>query len=77
MPVGAPPQAPEPKGAARRATIAFALVGLDATAAERHRDRMRAGHEPAAPEVSGLASHSDAGQRVFSHNYRRFSAARF
>jgi hypothetical protein len=38
---------------------------------------MRAGDEPAPPEIAGFASDGDAGQRVFSHNYRRFSAARF
>src|SRR5262249_55588772 len=34
--VRTPPQPPEPEAAARRAAIAFALVGLDSAASERH-----------------------------------------
>ena len=45
--VGPPPQPHRPKSAARGATIAFALVGLDAAVAERHRHPQCAGPQHA------------------------------
>ena len=43
MAIGAPPQLSWPEGALGGAAVAFALVGLDAAAAERHRHPQRAG----------------------------------
>lgn len=47
QPIRPPPQPQRPKGAARRAAIAFALVGSDAAAPERDRHAPGAGAEPA------------------------------
>src|SRR6202021_325179 len=59
MAVGPPPQSPWPEGAFRCSVIAFALVGLDAAASERHRHRSPSGREPAAAGVAGGGANSD------------------
>jgi hypothetical protein len=48
MLVRTPPKSPEPKIAARRAAIAFTLVGLDAAAPECHRQGEHSCYEPTA-----------------------------
>jgi len=56
MTIGTPPQAAGPKHAARRAAVAFALVGKDPATPERDRNRTIANHEPTPVRVarSGL-----------------------
>ena len=63
MAVGAPPQLPWPEGAFRGSAVAFALVGPDAAAPERHRDRSPTGRQPAAAGVAGGGADSDRGKR--------------
>lgn len=58
MAVGAPPQLPGAEGAAGRPAVAFALVGEDASAAERHRH----GQPSAVVATTGVAcdcTHAD------------------
>lgn len=56
MTIGAPPKAARPERAARRAAIAFVLVGANPPAPQRDRDRAIANHEPTPVRVacSGL-----------------------
>ena len=52
-PVGAPPQPPQLETAPRRAAIALALVGPDAAAAKRNRQRKPPRDQPAAAALGG------------------------
>ena len=52
MTIGTPPQAARPKHAARRAAVAFALVGKDPATPERDRNRTIANHEPTPVRVA-------------------------
>jgi hypothetical protein len=52
MTIGTPPQAARPKHAARRAAIAFVLVGDNPPAPQRDRDRAIADHEPTPVRVA-------------------------
>ena len=55
--VGPPPQPHQPKPAARRCAVAFALVGQDAAAAERHRQCQRPGDQPSFGPVARPGPH--------------------
>src|SRR6185312_4410473 len=72
MTVGTPPELPRMKRAARRAAIAFALVGADTAASKRYRNGESASGEPALPGISGPWPNPDQGSRpiwcvVISH----------
>src|SRR5262245_6609308 len=55
--IGAPPKPVQPEAAPRRAAVTFALVGLDAAAAERDRQRQRSRDQPAARTMARLCPH--------------------
>ena len=63
MTIGTPPQSAQPKHAARRAAIAFALVGADPATPERDRDRAIADHEPAPVRVASSGLNRDCPNR--------------
>ena len=63
--VGAPPHPAQPERAARRAAIAFALVGPDAAAPERDRERERSGQQPAAAALAWPGLDPQAMERNF------------
>src|SRR5215831_733959 len=60
--IGAPPDPLQAKSSARRRPIALALIGGDAAASERHRDRERACRQPAAPVVPWAAAYAQNGK---------------
>ena len=63
--VGSPPQPPESERAARRTAIAFALIGFNAAAPKRNRERKRSCDQPTAAAVSRLGTHADGSKRGF------------
>ena len=65
--VGAPPQPNRAKAAGRRAAVAFALVGLDAGAAERDRYGNRTRGQPALVSPAWPGVDVDDGKRSPSH----------
>ena len=69
--VGAPPQPDRAKAAGRRAAVAFALVGLDAGAAERDRYGNRTGGQPALASPAWPGIDVDDGKRSPSHGRDR------
>ena len=65
MPVGAPPQPLESERAARRTSVAFTFICLDAAPAKCHWQRKNSGDQPASPPVPWLVSYCDPGQWSF------------
>ncbi len=61
-----PPQPPQLKAATRRAPVAFALVGPDTAAPERHRNRQPPRREQAFSPLPGSGTHPEQTERPAS-----------
>ncbi len=64
MPVAAPPESPKAKHAARRPSVTFTLVGLDAATPQRHWNRRPSDNQPAPPGIARLASNRHSREKA-------------
>ncbi len=69
-PIGAPPHAHETISSARGCAVALALVIFHSSTAQRHREALRPGGDPAAPRAAGLGRETQYGER-FGHDQGR------
>src|SRR5690606_24751303 len=71
MALATPPQPLQPERPARGATVALALVGLDAAAADSDRQDNRASGQPALAGVARAAADAERGERAGDHSGRQ------